>query len=373
MALDVNSAAGNGYSIKRLKLNQKPPSDVPIYIGRGIVHRGLQDFSLQSYTRRAILTDKNVFRHWPEKLSAILCDKDDLIIVIPPGENAKCLETLHNIWAVLLNYKFDRKSILINAGGGIVCDTGAFAAATYMRGIPFIQLPTTLLSQTDAAIGGKTGVNFGGLKNIIGVFAQPVAVVCDTEFLSTLPAREYRSGFAEIIKHSLIADAGMFRKLNTVDLNKLKETEIQKILIKSCEIKCKIVSSDFTEKGSRKLLNFGHTVGHALEMASGKTANPLLHGEAVAIGMIAEAKLSTLAGLLSRDELTKIEKIIASAQLPLRAPRRLLSGVMAGMEQDKKNERKKIKWVLLKSIGNAIFDSEQPKQLIKEALEYVLR
>jgi len=357
------------FKILNLKFSHKKAEAVPVYIGKGI--GSSVPLKFKSFSRIAVLMDENVAHHWGANLQKQAGEKD-LLIVIPAGEEHKNLETVHDIWAALLKYKFDRKSVLINIGGGVVCDMGAFAAATYMRGISFVQVPTTLLAMADAAIGGKTGINFGGLKNSIGLFAQPLVVICDSEFLSTLPERELRSGFAEIIKHSLIADVKLFRNLSESNITGLHGKKLEQVLYKSCEIKCRVVSADVNEQGKRKILNFGHTVGHAIEMASQDTSKPLLHGEAIAVGMVAEAKLSCLAGLLGAGELVKIEKAIASAKLPLKASKKLVNQVLAKIKQDKKNEREKIKWVLLKEIGNAVFDIEQPRHLIKQAIEYVL-
>lgn len=373
MNVGNRAAKGTSYSILRLILDKEAQTEVPIIMGNGIISGAIPGVSLSSFTHRAILTDENVAKSWKRQLSRLLTDKNDLLIILPPGEDTKRLETLNQIWSALLKHKFDRKSILINVGGGVICDVGAFAAATYMRGISFLQMPTTLLCQTDAAIGGKAGINFGGLKNTVGMFAQPLAVVCDIGFLSTLPKRELRSGFAEIIKHALVADKKLFQKLSTTDFKRINEAELAEILRKSCEIKCKIVSSDVNEKGRRKILNFGHTIGHALEMASQKSANPLLHGEAVAIGMIAEAKLSCLASFITLKDLKRIEEIIADANLPVKSSGRFFKEVYSKIERDKKNEGDRVKWVLLNGIGKAVFDIEQPASLIVKAIEYVLQ
>jgi 3-dehydroquinate synthase len=249
---------------------------------------------------------------------------------------------------------------------------GAFAASLYMRGIAFVQVPTTLLAQTDAAIGGKTGIDFGGLKNTIGTFAQPQAIICDTQFLLTLPAREFISGMAEVIKHSLIADKKLFELLSTKDFKTISDRELEEILKISCRIKCDVVSRDVDEKGERKILNFGHTIGHAVEMASYELGKPLLHGEAVAVGMIAEAKLSQLAGFISAKDVAAIEKLIAKAQLPLKVSKRYEKKILEKIVADKKNEKQKIKWVLLKSVGKAVYDVEQAQQHIKSALAHIL-
>ena len=344
---------------------------VPILTGNDIFNNLHSFVEFGSYSHIAILTDKNVARYWGKSIQKVF-GKKDILITIPPGEKQKKLTTVQNIWATLLKHKFDRKSLLVCVGGGVVCDMGAFAASAYMRGISFIHVPTTLLAQADAAIGGKAGVNFGGLKNIIGTFAHPNVIFCDTAFLSTLPEREYISGFAEVIKHALVADASLFRSLSGKNLYALSAMELEDILHTSCKIKCDVVMEDVTENNKRKILNFGHTIGHAVEMASYETGNSLLHGEAVAVGMVAEAKLSQLAGVITAKEFAAIEKLIVTAKLPVKASKKLESMITEKIAFDKKNEKQKIKWVLLKGIGKAVIDKEQPQRLIKQAINYVL-
>lgn len=354
----------------RLDAPQKEVS-VPIIIGKGLLPEIHSFVKMDSYSRIAILTDKNVLKHWGKTIQKTF-GKNDVLINIPAGESQKNLITVQNIWATLLQHKFDRKSLLVCIGGGVVCDIGAFAASTYMRGIDFVNMPTTLLAQTDAAIGGKTGINFGGLKNMIGTFAQPQSVICDVRFLSTLPKREYLSGFAEVIKHALISDVSLFNHLSAVNLEKVDEEELEEILFWSCSIKCNVVAMDIIEKAKRKILNFGHTIGHAIEMASQDTGKPLLHGEAIAIGMIAEARLSLLAGLIKEKEFEAIKKLMVKAKLPSRIDRKFEKSILQKILSDKKNERQRIKWVLLKGIGKAVIDVEQPERLVKQAIEYVL-
>jgi 3-dehydroquinate synthase len=359
-------------SIKHLvlKTSQKNAS-VPIFIGKGIVSHIHSLLELKSFSRVAIVTDTNINKHWGKTLQKTF-GKNDILITIPPGEEQKNLATVQNIWATMLLHNLDRKSLLICVGGGVICDVGAFAASTYMRGIQFVQIPTTLLAQTDAAIGGKTGVNFGELKNMIGTFAQPLAIISDTKFLSTLPEREYLSGFAEVIKHSLIAGSKLFKQLSGKNLAKLSEKELEDVLFKSSQIKYNLVTADPLEKRERKILNFGHTIGHAIEMASHETTKPLLHGEAVAIGMIGEAKLSQLAGMINNKEFESIERLIKKTKLPIKVDRKLKNTILKKIVSDKKNEKQKIKWVLLDGIGKAAIDIEQRTRLINQAIDYIL-
>ncbi len=263
-------------------------------------------------------------------------------------------------------------SLVINIGGGLVCDIGAFAASTYMRGISFIQIPTTLLAQADAAIGGKTGFNFNGLKNTIGTFSSPLAVITDSVFLSTLPQREYRSGFAEIIKHAIISQNNCFEYLLNTNFSTLiaGAQHIVPLLEQSTAIKCEIVQEDPFEKNGRKKLNFGHTVGHAVEMAC---ENQLLHGEAVAIGMIAEARMSFLSGYLPESKFRDIENLIEKAKLPNKISASYKDEILQKMLSDKKNVKQQIKWVFLEDVGNVKVDVSLPDEIVNEGLNYIMK
>jgi 3-dehydroquinate synthase len=354
----------------RLTVNADKVS-VPIYVGNDIYADVKTIASLKAYSKVGVLMDKNVAYHWGESIRKVL-GKNAIYIIVPAGEENKTLAAAGNVLATLLKHGFDRKSLLINFGGGMICDLGGFAASTYMRGIAFVNMPTTLLAQTDAAIGGKTGVDFNGFKNMVGSFAHPKAIICDSLLLSTLPEREFRSGFAEVIKHALVADKKLFHTLAKESFGAMDEDKLAEILLQSCGIKCNVVSKDANEKGLRKILNFGHTIGHAIEMLSHDTRNPLLHGEAISIGMIAEARLSLLSGLISKEDFKKIEDIIEKAELPSRISKSYKNKIYAKMMGDKKNERNIIKWVLLKGIGKAVIDEEQPGKLINKAIEYIL-
>jgi 3-dehydroquinate synthase len=354
----------------RLTVSQSKVS-VPIYVGNDIYSEVTKLIPMKSFSRVGILMDKNVAYHWGESIHEVF-GKDAVYIVIPAGEENKDITTVAKILTSLVKHGFDRKSLLINIGGGMVCDIGGFVASTYMRGISFVNMPTTLLAQTDAAIGGKTGIDFSGFKNMVGTFTHPLAVICDTLFLSTLPEREFRSGFAEVIKHALIADKKLYNDLYASDFSDMDEKKLAKLLARSCDIKCNVVSKDAEEQGLRKILNFGHTVGHAIEMISHETSNPLLHGEAISIGMIAEARLSLLAGLITKEDFSNVEKIIAKANLPEKVSRSYKKKMYEKMLGDKKNESKKIKWVLLNGIGKAVIDEEQPEKLINKAIDYIL-
>ncbi len=290
------------------------------------------------------------------------------IIKIPAGESFKHLRTCEHIWQSLLQAGADRNAILLNLGGGVIGDMGGFCAAAYKRGIEFIQIPTTLLSQVDASIGGKLGIDFGGLKNSIGFFKDPFAVCIDPQFWQTLPPREFRSGFAEVIKHSLIADAGQWRAIRQAGTPEAYMT-LPDTLQQTLEIKRKIVQEDPFEKGIRKALNFGHTIGHAVESWALESDSPLLHGEAVALGMIAEAQLSTFMAGLSEQEALDISHLLGNMfkglpELPEEAFGRLLEL----MSNDKKNTDGRINFTLLERCGQAVTDRHADKDAISRAM-----
>lgn len=301
----------------------------------------------RSYTRIAVLVDENTRRDcWP-LLEPFL--KDSLLIEIPAGEAHKNLETCQYIWSKMLEGGLDRRSVLLNLGGGVVGDMGGFCASTYMRGIDFVQVPTTLLAQVDASIGGKLGVDFQHYKNMVGLFADPQAVFIHLPFLQTLPARELRSGYAEVIKHSLIGDAGLWKKLQSHPDPATVNWE--EILPRALLVKKKIVEADPLEKGLREVLNFGHTVGHAIETWALSQGLDVLHGEAVAAGMIAEIRLSHRnAGLPERD-MHQIISFLGKVFPPIPLPSESDLNVL--MQKDKKNRAGKIRMVLLNKIGEA--------------------
>lgn len=289
-------------------------------------------------------------------------------IIIPAGEEQKNIETVKKIWQELINAKFDRTSIIINIGGGVITDLGGFVAATYMRGIPFINIPTTLLAMTDASIGGKTGINFAGIKNIIGTINPPKAIIADINTIKTLPDRQFLSGFAEMIKHGIIKSKKYFRQATKKQPRQYTQKELETLISRSCKIKAAIVTKDESETGQRKLLNYGHTVGHAIEvLAKGR----LGHGEAVAIGMVAEAKISQLLGILSQQDFCEIENAISKAGLPTRYCGLNISDVWEKMEMDKKNVSGRIMWSLPRKIGKAVYNIEAQRKKIMQALQYI--
>ena len=271
------------------------------------------------------------------------------VIEIGQGESQKTLETVRSIYERLLAMGADRSWFILGMGGGIVCDVAGFAASTFLRGLRFGFCATTLLSQVDASVGGKNGVNFFGYKNMVGVFRQPEFVVCDPDVLATLPARELCSGFAEIIKHAAIADVRLFSYLEE---NRKKALDLDRDVLSvlvhdSVDIKSGVVRMDETEKGPRRILNFGHTFGHALENTS-----QLSHGEAVSVGMVLAARLSVQKGLLAQEDAIRLEKLLAGFGLPVRVPVDLEKALDA-LKKDKKREGDHILFVLLAGLGQA--------------------
>ena len=301
-----------------------------------------------------IITDKNVHRLYHKEFAGYP------VIVISLGEKNKTLQTVEYIYKKLVELEADRSTFIVGVGGGIVCDITGFAASTYMRGLRFAFVPTTLLAQVDAGIGGKNGVNFNGFKNMIGVFNQPEFVICDMKLLKTLPKKEILCGFGEIVKHALIADANMFNFLEK-NLRKalaLNSRIIEELVYMSIIIKSEVVNQDEREKGLRRILNFGHTLGHAIE----KCSDTYSHGEAISIGMLAISALSVRKGWLKPEEYTRIEMLIRSIGLPVRV--RIPAGsIEDAMRKDKKREGKSIHVVCLKGIGNTTVEKMAVGQL----------
>lgn len=274
------------------------------------------------------------------------------IIEIGEGEGAKTLDTVRQIYGRMVELELDRGSFLVGVGGGIVCDIAGFAASTFMRGIRFGFVPTTLLAQVDASVGGKNGVNYEGYKNLVGTFSQPEFVICDFELLKTLPKREISCGLAEIIKSAAISDSGLFSYLEGKgkELFLLERPVVEKIVHDSLVVKARIVSLDEKEKGERRKLNFGHTIGHAIEKTTG-----IPHGEAISIGMVVAARLSVKKGLLGEEDASRIEALLGDAGLPVKIDAEK-EAILDAIRKDKKREGGKINFVLLRGIGEAVVE-----------------
>ncbi|MEM6736375.1 MAG: 3-dehydroquinate synthase [Bacteroidota bacterium] len=307
-----------------------------------------------------LLVDENTKEYCLSKLDL----RPDILVEIKSGEQEKNLQTCNLIWKKLTGASFSRKSVLINLGGGVIGDMGGFAASTYKRGIAFINIPTTLLSQVDASIGGKLGVDYQGLKNHIGVFQHPYAVLIDKVFLNTLSKRQLLSGYAEVIKHALIYDQNHWENLNATAFDELDWTDI---IPKSIHIKNQVVTKDPLENDVRKILNFGHTLGHAIESYFLNSNQSLLHGEAVAIGMILESHLSLQLNLISIEEYKEINQHIKSRFcLPNTLPN--YEALVTFLRQDKKNINGKISFSLLEKIGSCVQDKFVSIEYIKNSL-----
>lgn len=315
------------------------------------------DTQLSRFTNRkiAILVDENTHDHCLEFLITgfdALAEAE--VIMLPAGEENKVLEVCFQVWETLTEAGFGRQDLLINLGGGMVTDLGGFVAAVYKRGLAFINIPTSLLAMVDAAVGGKTGIDFAGLKNQIGTFAAAQATYIDTGFLQTLPSEEWANGFAELLKHALISDVQLWQDLSKIqDIQKeLRFETIQQ----GVQIKAEIVAKDPSEIGLRKILNFGHTIGHALESYYLNTDTPLAHGHAVAIGLLLESKLSVGQSSLTQAEFLSIETRIKSLYT-LQIPNDI-EGLWALMQHDKKNDNGEVRSCLLTAIGSCIFDQK---------------
>jgi 3-dehydroquinate synthase len=313
-----------------------------IMVGESLAHLGdhLPD------GRTIIITDENVSRCYRDRFPP--CD----IITIGTGEKNKTLATLDQIYSRLIELEADRTTFVVGIGGGIVGDITGFAASTYMRGLDFGFVATTLLAQVDASVGGKNGVNFKGYKNMVGVFNQPRFVIADIELLQTLPKEELACGLAEIVKHACIKDAGYFDFIETHGdaIGRLDAGVMQRLVYDSVKIKAEVVNQDEREAGERRKLNFGHTVGHALEKTLG-----IPHGTAVSVGMVMAAALSCQKGLLSRQALQRIKALLTRLDLPLNLDLDR-QAVFEALKKDKKRERETIKFVLLKAIGQALIE-----------------
>ena len=320
-------------------------------------------------TQLLILVDKNTHEHClPTLLGNLETEIPFEIIEIEAGEEMKTLETAAQLWEILTEFETDRKALMINLGGGVITDMGGFIASTYKRGIPFINIPTTLLGMCDASIGGKTGIDHQFLKNIIGTFAQPKQIFVYPEFLQTLPFEELRSGFAEMLKHGLITDESHWSDL--ISIKELTPQNIFPFIERSMQIKQNVVEEDFTEQNVRKTLNFGHTIGHALESLFLLKGKPIMHGEAVALGMICETRISFLQDLISEETSNAIVSNIQKYYPHLEISEFSVEEIVNLMKNDKKNSAGNINFSLITGIGSSIFNCSVSLENIKTSLLY---
>ena len=326
---------------------------------------------VHNFSKIFVLVDTNTHEHClPLFMSQLQTNITIEIIEIEAGEHYKTIETCVGVWNVLSELNADRKSIMLNLGGGVVTDLGGFVASTFKRGMKYVNIPTSLLAMVDASVGGKTGVDLGTVKNQIGVINSGDLVLIDTSFLDTLPQNQLKSGLAEMLKHGLIKDRVYFETLT--DLSKLTLNDLDDLIHESVVIKKTIVTEDPNEQGIRKHLNFGHTLGHAIEsyFLESETKDQLLHGEAIAIGMILECYLSVELLKFPKEDLEYITKVINSIYTPVHFDKNDYEPIIDLLKYDKKNEHGNINFVLLKAIGTPKIDCLVSNDLILEAFNY---
>ena len=324
-----------------------------------------------NYSKIVIIADENTFEYcYPVFIKQLQTSLEVEVIQIEAGEEHKNIETCSGVWNALSELNIDRKCLIINIGGGVVTDLGGFVASTYKRGVNYINIPTSLLAMVDASVGGKTGVDLGHLKNQIGVINTSEMVLIDTTFLQTLPQNEMRSGLAEMLKHGLTQDESYWNKMS--DLSKLTSEDLDTLIYESVIIKNNVVTQDPTEQGLRKTLNFGHTLGHAIESycLENSTKTTLLHGEAVAIGMILACYISTKLTGFEKSTCNNIKHIILNTFDKVEFTADDIAPIIEFMKYDKKNSHGNINFVLLSAIGKTVIDCKVSNELIIEAFEY---
>ncbi|MEI7730285.1 MAG: 3-dehydroquinate synthase [Verrucomicrobiota bacterium] len=344
-----------------------------IMVAGGLLDRlGEECRNLKLGQRCAVITDANVAPRYAKRVLANLTQAGfaPVLFTIPAGEKSKCIRQVERCYDALAQHRLERKSFIVALGGGVVGDLAGFVAATYLRGIPFVQVPTTLLSQVDSSVGGKTGVNLKAGKNLVGAFYQPRLVLCDLDTLKTLPKREFKAGLAEVIKYGIIYDAAFFARLeeHLPALLKLDPALLAEVVARSCEIKAEVVGQDETESGLRAILNFGHTIGHAIEAIT--RYGTYLHGEAISIGQVAAASISAAQTGLPSADVPRIEAWFKRAGLPtqIQLTRAQFARLMAAMQLDKKVSGGEVKFVLAKRIGEVTWGQAVPESAIKQAL-----
>ena len=347
-----------------------------IKIGRGLLAGlGADCAALKLGQKCAVITDTNVAARYAKPALASLkrAGFEAVLVTVPAGETAKRLKQVESCFNQLAAHRIERKSFVVALGGGVVGDLAGFVAASYLRGIPFVQVPTTLLAQVDSSVGGKTGVNLAAGKNLVGAFYQPRLVLCDLATFRTLPDREFRAGLAEVIKYGIIHDAELFARLER-DMAKILRRDadsLAHIVARSCEIKAEVVSQDETESGLRAILNFGHTIGHAIEAIT--AYGRYLHGEAISIGQVAAAHLSAELSGLPTQGVERIRALFVAAGLPvnieLSSAQR--TRLLAAMTLDKKVSAGEIKFVLAERIGKVVWGQKVPTAAVHRALDLV--
>lgn len=345
----------------------------PIWIGAGLLDQLGDALAAVAFPKQvALITNTTVDALYGDRVRRLLsaAGYSPLTVVLADGEQYKSLETLKEIFDELIAGGIDRGAGIVALGGGVVGDIAGFAAATYLRGIPFVQIPTTLLAQVDSSVGGKTAVNHPLGKNLIGAFYQPRHVLIDVDTLQTLTKRDFTAGLAEVVKYGVIRDAKFLSLLeqHQQQIMSLDRSVLMQVIATSCQIKADIVESDETEQGTRALLNFGHTYGHAVETLAGY--GEFRHGEAVAIGMVIAARISRAFGFCTADEVSRLTRLLQQFCLPTDAPRWDMSQVMAAVARDKKIKAGQLMMVLNHGLGEArIHPIEQPDRVLAAALQ----
>ncbi len=355
-------------------LNVSVPSSEslsPLWVGSGIIPSLTRLLKTERFSQVLVVGDQGASGVVESVVRPLEIDSKR-ILLIRGGEECKSLDYLEKLWDFFATSKLDRSGLVIGVGGGSLSDLVGFAAATYMRGVAFAAVPTTLLAQVDAGIGGKSGINFNGVKNVVGAIAQPIGIIIDLDTLKSLPAREIRSGFAEIVKHGLISDRSYFEMVTSRHCSQWEQHDLLEIVFRSCQIKAEIVGQDATEKGIRKALNFGHSLGHAIEAYSLDASIPLTHGECVAIGMNAACFISVKVGLLSLESQRICAEGISRAGLPLSVPTVIATDKLLDLlTLDKKNVAGVTRWSLLSEIGSVVVNQHVPTEIVQEAISYI--
>lgn len=343
----------------------------PIHIGEGLLDQPELVLPHLAQKRAAIVTNETIGPIYLDRFASTLesAGVSTVRITLPDGEEFKTWETLNKVFDALLEARCERNTTLIALGGGVIGDIGGFAAATYQRGMPFIQVPTTLLALVDSSVGGKTAINHPLGKNMIGAFYQPKLVLADTSCLDTLPDRELSAGLAEVIKYGLIRDPAFLEWLeqNMTRLLARNREALAYAILRSCEHKAEVVAADERETGDRALLNLGHTFGHAVESGMGYGA--WLHGEAVAAGTVLAAELSARMGMIDRSDVDRVRNVLAAARLPVRAPKLGVDRYLELMGHDKKVQGGRLRLVLLRSLGKAYLTADFPHSALVEVLD----
>jgi 3-dehydroquinate synthase len=342
----------------------------PIHIGTGLLNDEKLYMQHAGGKTVAVVTNPVVAPHYLEGVQAALerAGGRAFPVLIDDGEQAKSWATLDRVVDALLAARLGRDSLIVALGGGVVGDLAGFAAAVYQRGVPFIQVPTTLLAQVDSSVGGKTAINHARGKNMVGAFHQPLAVIADVGVLDTLPDRELRSGLAEVIKHGFVLDLQFvgWLEANIGKLLARDRAALTHAVRRSCELKAQVVGADEREAGRRAILNFGHTFGHAIEAGMGY--GEWLHGEAVAAGMVMAAELSTRVGLLAREDASRVRALIARAGLPVQGPVLAIERYLELMQVDKKAAGGKMRFILLDGLGHATQRGDLDPRLVRDSI-----